>query len=312
MIPKIHEQESRRADGHHLLQLIGETSPYVALRDIFIDDAQVVATFRRDQQRYKESTTVSCSEASRTMAIHGCLAAAHANPVARKHYYLAVKGSIDWADGGLLPHSDELFLSGRVIGEVKKLVEAEVQCFTSRGELYATFQSHYLVVPEEDFFAKMGRSESASLGEERLDFNPYADPLRLEHIRYDGDKETVEATLGATTDADFRGHFDGCPLCPVAIVGGNLFAMIGHFPGVESYSIRRMSYVCRRATRPGERVRLVCEKTSASAYRLSTFDGQDKLVNRFDVLVEHGTEESVRESGIRTVTRATDSPTREE
>jgi hypothetical protein len=77
-----------------LFDLIGESAPYVEVYDVTVDNGVVYSSFRPEQQRYAETTLMSCSEGLRTMAVHGVLACAEANPIKSKHYYLATKADI--------------------------------------------------------------------------------------------------------------------------------------------------------------------------------------------------------------------------
>ena len=78
----------------NILELIGESAPYVEVYDVTVDNGVVYSRFRPEQQRYAETTLMSCSEGLRTMAVHGVLACAEANPIKSKHYYLATKADM--------------------------------------------------------------------------------------------------------------------------------------------------------------------------------------------------------------------------
>jgi hypothetical protein len=69
----------------NLFELIGETSPYVEVYDVAVDNGVVFSRFRPEQQRYAETTWMSCSEGLRTLAVHGVIACAAANPIKSKH-----------------------------------------------------------------------------------------------------------------------------------------------------------------------------------------------------------------------------------
>ncbi len=263
---------SARRDAAYLLELIGETRPYVSVEHIVADDERVFGICRRQQQRYRETNTLSTSETARIMAVQGCLAAAHRNPVRRKHYYLAVKGEYRWTPvEDLLSHSEEFLLAAWTEGEIsaRQMVTAVVECRTCHGQLYSTLRCRYLVLEEAAFFASMGGRSDTPLPQG----NPYRDPRRrLEGVRYSAGEARTEARLGRCTAADFAGHFDGCPLCPVSILGDNMVGLLEAFPDISDFYVQRLGFWCKGAVGVGESPRLSCLREGAMDFALVSED----------------------------------------
>lgn len=268
----VEHRSSVRRDANYLLDLIGETRPYVSVDHIVADDERVFGVCRREQVRYRETATLSTSEAARIMALQGSLAAAHRNPARRRHYYLAVKGEFLWTPmKDLLPHSEEFLLCAETEGDIsaRQMVTAIVECRTCHGQLYSTLRCRYLALEEEAFFAAMGgRCDTP-----RPRGNPYRNPRRhLEGMRYSAGEERTEAWLERCAAADFAGHFDGCPLCPVSILGDNMVALIEGYPDVGNYAVQRLGFWCKRAARAGENLRLACLRKGPADFSLAAED----------------------------------------
>ncbi|MFY2562906.1 hypothetical protein ACN469_35260 [Corallococcus terminator] len=268
----------------NLLELIGEAAPYVRAYDVVADNGVVHARFKPEQERYAETTLMSCSEALRSMGIHGTLVCAAANPRKVKHYYLATRAEVR-----VLPvqasHADVFHCEGRLVrmdsSQRFPVYTAAMTGFTSGGERYVDAEADYVAFDEQQFVSVKGADDTPMAAWTSGRPSPYerpVSPMRMEWVR---PGEALRATLGELRHEDFAGHFPLRALCPVSILGGHACTLPCHFPGFEAYQITRCLLTCRSASRPGEPVDLTCVAEGAGRFVVTALDARGKVLSTF-------------------------------
>ncbi|WP_408891377.1 hypothetical protein ACJ2CR_17435 [Myxococcus faecalis] len=230
--------------------------------------------FKPEQRRYSETTLLSLSETLRSMALHGALIAAAANPVKARHYYLGSR-----ADLRVFPveatQSKVFQCVGRLDGidrsNLFPIYKVSGTCLTDKGERYAEMDGALLVLTEEQFIGLKGADASARPTWFPGQPSPYADALRPRALEWLEPGRMLRTSLPGFPREDCAGHFDLRALCPMTLVLANACALVRHFPGYERYWISRCVFSCKDVVDPGQAQRLTC-----------VFDG----VGRFVITVE--------------------------
>lgn len=270
----------------NLFELIAESAPYVAVYDVAVDNGVVYSKFRPEQQRYAETTLMSGSEAMRTMAVHGVLACAAANPIKSKHYYLATK-----ADFQTFPVHATTANSFRCVGRVDRIDQSKrfpsyavtVTCSTDGGERYAVIELGYVGLNEEEFVKVKGADAAPAVAWVPGQPSPYEAPVRPMQIEWIRSGEELRATLEGFRREDFAGHFATRAMCPVSILGGNAHSLLRHFPGFEAYQITRCILTCKDASLPGELLQLHCVREQADHFIVNAYNDKGKLLSTFQI-----------------------------
>lgn len=270
----------------NLFELIGESAPYVEVYGLAVDNGVVFSQFRPEQQRYAETTLMSCSEGLRTMAVHGVLTCAAANPIKSKHYYLATQADIQ-----VFPVQATTAKSFRCMGRVDRIDQSKrfpsytvtVTCLTDKKERYAVTQVECVGLNEEQFVKLKGADTAPSVAWVPGQPSPYENPVRPMRIEWVRPGEELRTTLEGFRHEDFAGHFATRAICPVSILGGNACTLLRHFPGFEAYQITRCVLTCKQASLPGERLQLHCVREQAGHFRVTAHNDQGKLLSTFDM-----------------------------
>jgi hypothetical protein len=270
----------------NLFELIGESAPYVAVYDVAIDNGVVYSKFKPEQQRYAETTLMSCSEGFRTMGVHGVLACAVANPIKSKHYYLATKADIQ-----VFPVHATTTDFFRCVGRVDSVDRSKrfpfytetVTCFTDGGERYAVLEVVYASLNEEEFVKAKGADATSAVALVPGRPSPYADPVRPMPMEWIQPGEELRATLEGFRREDFAGHFGIRAMCPVSILGGNACSLLRHFPGFDAYQITRCVLTCKHAFLPGEPLHLRCVRKRADHFMVSAHDDSGRRLSTFHI-----------------------------
>ncbi len=269
-----------------LFELIGESAPYVEVYDVTIDNGVVYSKFKPEQQRYAETTLMSCSEGLRTMAIHGVLACAAANPIKSKHYYLATKADIQ-----VFPVHVTSVNSFRCVGRVDRIDQSKrfpfytvtVSCYTDGGERYAITEVECVGLNEEEFVNVKGADAAPAVVWCPSQPSPYKNPVRPMQIEWVRPGEELRTTLAGFRREDFAGHFATRAMCPVSILGGNACALLRHFPGFDAYQITRCVLTCKHASLPGASLQLNCVRQQADHFMVTAHDDKGKLLSTFHI-----------------------------
>ncbi|WNG27862.1 hypothetical protein F0U62_30515 [Cystobacter fuscus] len=279
-------EKPKRDSMENLLELIGESAPYVEVYDVTVDNGVVHSKFRPEQQRYAETTLMSCSEGLRTMAVHGVLACAAANPARSKHYYLATRADIQ-----VFPVHATTANSFRCVGRVNRIDQSKrfplytvtVTCFTEGGERYAVTEVECIGLNEEQFVKLKGADAAPAVALVPGQHSPYVDPVRPMRIDWTQPGEALRTTLDGFRHEDFAGHFAIRAMCPVSILGGNAFSLLRHFPGFDAYQITRCVLTCDRASLPGEPLHLSCVRERADHFVVTAHNSKGKLLSTFHI-----------------------------
>lgn len=269
-----------------LFDLIGESAPYVEVYDVTVDNGVVYSSFRPEQQRYAETTLMSCSEGLRTMAVHGVLACAAANPIKTKHYYLATKADIQVSSVHATTSS-----SFRCVGRVDQIDQSKrfpsytvtVTCFTEGGERYAVTRVECVGLNEEELVKLKGADASPAVALAPGQPSPYVNPVRPMQLEWIRSGEELRATLEGFRREDFAGHFAIRAMCPVSILGGNACSLLRHFPGFDAYQITRCVLTCKHASLPGEPLHLSCVREQAGHFMVTAHNDKGKLLSTFQI-----------------------------
>lgn len=270
----------------NLLELIGESAPYVEVYDVAVDEGVVSSKFRPEQQRYAETTLMACSEALRTLAVHGVLACAAANPIKARHYYLATR-----ADLQLFPVRTTTASSFHCVGRVDRIAPskrfsfytATVTCFTDGGERYAALEVECAALNEEQFVKLKGADAAPAVAPVPGQPSPYVNPVRPMRIEWLRPGQELRATLEGFRREDFAGHFDTRAMCPGSILGGNACALLRHFPGFEAYQVTRCVLSCKHALLPGEPLQLICVQEREDHFMVTAHNGKGKVLAAFQL-----------------------------
>ncbi|MFY2558066.1 hypothetical protein ACN469_10580 [Corallococcus terminator] len=270
----------------NLIDLIGESAPYVNAYDLNVVDGVLHGRFKPEQQRYSETTLLNCSEALRFSALHAVLTCAAANPVQAKRYYLAAK-----ADLQVFPVKATRTKSFRCEGRVTSIEEkqqlpyfkATATCFTEEGERYAVMHGECITLTEEKFVAIKGADEAPAKAWTPGQPNPHQNPVRPMKLDWVKPGEVLKAQLDGLTREDFAGHFDVRAICPLTILVGNAVSLVSHFPGFDVYRINRCMSSCKDVPFPGESVRLTCAAEAAGQFKITVENAQGKFLAAIQV-----------------------------
>lgn len=273
----------------HLFELIGESVPYVAVYDVAVDNGVVHSKFKPEQRHYAETTLMSCSEGIRTMAVHGVLACAVANPIKSRHYYLATK-----ADFQVFPVHATTTGFFRCVGRVGRIDQSKrfpfytetVTCFTEGGERYAVLEVEYAGLNEEEFVKAKGADATPAVALVAGQPSPYVEPVRPMQVEWIQAGEALRATLEGFHREDFAGHFAIRAMCPVSILGGNACSLLRHFPGLDAYQITRCVLTCKHASLPGEPLHLSCVRERADHFMVTAHNDSGRLLSTFHIDVQ--------------------------
>jgi hypothetical protein len=270
----------------HLFELIGESAPYVEVYDVAVDNGVVFSKFRPEQQRYAETTLMSCSEGLRSMAVTGVLACAAANPIKSRHYYLATKADIQ-----VFPVQATAAKSFRCMGRVDRIEQSKrfpsytvtVTCVTDKGERYAVTEVECVGLNEEQFVELKGADAAPAVEWVPGQPSPYENPVRPMQIEWIRPGEELRATLEGFRREDFAGHFARRAMGPASILGGNACTLLRHFPGFDAYQITRCVLACQRCLLPGEQLQLHCVREQADHFRITAHNDKGKVLSTFHI-----------------------------
>ncbi|NTX52236.1 hypothetical protein [Myxococcus sp. CA039A] len=268
----------------NLLDLIGESAPYVHVYDLVVDNGVLHSRFKPEQQRYGETTLMSCSEALRTLAVHGVLTCAAANPSQGRHYYLAARAELQ-----VFPIQATTSGSFHCVGRVERIEQrkqfpyfkATTTCFTEDGERYAVMDGECIALPEAAFVAIKGADASPVGVRAPGQPSPYRDPVRPMKLEWTKPGEVLRAELEGFPREDFVGHFDVRALCPLSLLAGNAFSLLRHFPGFDAYRISKCLATCKDVPLPGEPMLFNCIAEAAGQFKLTAENGQGKHLAAF-------------------------------
>jgi len=222
----------------------------------------------------------------RTLAVHGVLTCAAANPIKSRHYYLATK-----ADFQVFPVQATAASSFRCRGRVERIDQskrfpfytATVACITDKGERYASIELECVALNEEEFVELKGADTAPAVAWAPGQPSPYENPVRPMQIEWVRPGEELRTTLEGFRREDFAGHFARRAMCPVSILGGNAFTLLRHFPGFDAYQITRCVLSCQRCLLPGERLQLQCVREQADHFKITAHNDKGKVLSTFDI-----------------------------
>ncbi|AKF85175.1 hypothetical protein MFUL124B02_10205 [Myxococcus fulvus 124B02] len=267
-----------------LLELVGETAPYARAFDVTVKGDAVLGWYKPEQRRYSETTLMSFSETLRTMAFHGALVGAEANPVKERHYYLGSRAELRLFPVEA-PDAKAFQCVGRLDGidrsNLFPIYRVSGACLTDRGERYAELAGSLLVLTEEEFVGLKGADASPRPVWTPGQPSPYADPLRPMALEWKESGRMLQATFPALAREDFAGHFDIRPLCPLSLVSASACALVGHFPGYARFGIRRCELSCKDVVDAGQAQRLTCVFDGGGQFVISVESEEGQRLARF-------------------------------
>ncbi|MCK8500081.1 hypothetical protein [Myxococcus fulvus] len=271
-----------------LLELIGETAPYARAFDVTVKDDVVLGWFKPEQRRHSETTLLSLSETLRSMALHGALIGAAANPVKARHYYLGSRAELR-----VFPveatESEVFQCVGRLEGidrsNLFPLYRVSGMCLTDKGERYAELDGALLVLTEEEFVGLKGADASARPSWSPGQPSPYADPIRPMTLEWMEPGRMLRASLPGLPREDFAGHFDLRPLCPLTLTLANACSLVAHFPGHGRFWVSRCAISCKDVVDPGQAQRLTCVSDGAGRFVITVESDAGQRLGRFKLEV---------------------------
>eukprot|EP00611_Tribonema_gayanum_P027709 TRINITY_DN6928_c0_g2_i2.p1 TRINITY_DN6928_c0_g2~~TRINITY_DN6928_c0_g2_i2.p1 ORF type:complete len:360 (-),score=50.75 TRINITY_DN6928_c0_g2_i2:1051-2130(-) len=258
--------------GDALLRLIDVGFPYNKLEQLRRSDdgLSAFASVRRESDcSHEPFSPMTLAELARHSAILGSIAAAAANPLKSKHYYLATQGECELATPDKLaplPTDDSnhgmMHLQARMThpfsGSAATVI---IKSFLPDHRFYATTKVKYQVVEEMEFRKRhkahllpaqdWGTGSGAS---------PYCHPPEL--FDFTAPSSDVRTARLAFTDRDMAaGHFAELPVLPVAVMAQAAFSTLPlHGVDVEAVTLIKGKLVCARLLMLGETVQLVSHR----------------------------------------------------
>lgn len=214
-----------------LLSRICVRPPYLALASLRHHDEGTVSGFVRPEQPLgRERGPITGAEAGRHLAILGSCAAALANPRQERHYYLAVAAELRREledDVPVLP--GEALAALATCGHVGKRdarAHAVLEARVGDGSRVATVYSLSVTynVLTENVFGRLFRGRAIPEGPPAAT-SPYG-RLVTPPVRERGPASLVSAPERVAVE-QCRGHFEGYPALPVAVVMHKLAALAG-------------------------------------------------------------------------------------
>lgn len=284
------------------LPYIDVTPPYFALRDLSplphcaTGFPGVTGTFSREQVPPPQNANPFCgSELGRHAAILGSVAAAYANPVKAKHYYLALDAFVEF---GAFPHTmsrEELRAEARVTSaawEKKRRVGCEIDIFTMTPEdrFVGKMKVLYAVVTEQKLL-RMAKAEDPkrvldNAGWRPGEPSPYEDPIMLRMVRTHS-PELATAIISLHDRRSMAGHFTPSPIAaaPIAILSSNGIVLcrrlLGNQDAGKQWLDSRTRVQCRRLAVAGEMLEV-------KARKLVDGGGEDDFSHRVEFWDEEG------------------------
>lgn len=208
--------------ANDMLALIDINPPYFAFEEITQENDFLFANVPVQQPLGNEVGPISAAEASRHLAILGVCACALANPVQKRHYYLAYKGIYERIE----THSGESSskpLTGKAqcISVDRKKAEAITEIMDQNGDTIIRLHVFYHVILDTTF-ERLYKDHYVAAPDFKY-VNPYKikHPFKNEHF----DASLMTASMGAVPEFMCAGHFPHYPALPVAILVYNLFDM---------------------------------------------------------------------------------------
>lgn len=208
--------------ANEMLALIDINPPYFAFEEITQENDLLFANVPVQQPLGNELGPISAAEASRHLAILGVCSCALANPVQKRHYYLAYKGiyeRVETYSGE--PSSKPLTGKAKCISVDRKKAEAITEIMDQNGDTIIRLHVFYHVILDTTF-ERLYKDHYV----ETPDFK-YANPYKIKHPFKNEHFEAAQmtASMGAVPEFMCAGHFPHYPALPVAILVYNLFDM---------------------------------------------------------------------------------------
>lgn len=236
-----------------LVELIEVTEPYLALKNIKIDNQSVTASVTKELIDINETEGLTLAEAGRHIAILGSLATAHINPIKSKHYYLASAATIDRITDRAIKDIN-YHLRMEVVQFNRKKAIAKGYLSTTTGEIIYKGTITYSILPCE-LFERMFKNCKQETNKEFLP-NPYIKSVELFTMKLD--KNRSSATLGDIDEDNCLGHFDNYPALPVAQISQSLMTLAGKHHQLRNeihdtrYCVKRVEMKAERFVFAGE------------------------------------------------------------
>jgi len=211
----------------------------------------IACTFEREQAVHAECTFFSNAELGRHLAILGSLAAAAANPIKQRHYYLALRCRMQ--NAGITTATPCLCGEARVDSAnfARSRVTVDIAAHTPGGELYAKLRVTYAVLTEDvmDMVLEASAQSSEDFGTpwRAGTASPYIEPVVLENIVVRSSSQAC-ATVRLNRVAAMAGHFSGRPAAPIAILAANAGALVEKLVGAGFFAEEAVVACVRLAT----------------------------------------------------------------
>ena len=275
---------------------IDVTPPYFALRNLSplppsptTGLPAVTGTFTREQVPPPQNANPFCgSELGRHAAILGSVAAAYANPVKAKHYYLALDAVAEFV---AFPHPttttttttttsrEELRAEARVPSaawEKKRRVGCEIDIFTTTttpgdGLAVGKMKVLYAVVTEQTLL-RLAKTvdpkrvlDTTTAAWRPGEPSPYEDPIMLRMAKTHS-PELATAVISLHDRRSMAGHFSPSPVAaaPIAILSSNGIVLcrrlLGDPDAGKQWLDKRTRVQCRRLAVAGEMLEVRARK----------------------------------------------------
>jgi 3-hydroxymyristoyl/3-hydroxydecanoyl-(acyl carrier protein) dehydratase len=205
-------------------ELICVSRPYYALQDLVrLGPGEVQAKVPVQAPVGRQAAVISIGEVGRHLAILGSCGAATINPVARKHYYLAVHAHCDWLAPPVVAAAPAPVLVARARCEFveRRKIVAHTELAQECGQVVARLRVTYIMLSERAFAAVSGAPGPTI----PVQGNPYARALPFTDLTVKGDRASAALRIDS---ALCPGHFDGMPMLPVAVAISGLATLGEH------------------------------------------------------------------------------------
>ena len=290
--------ENKNLVHTNALPYIDVTPPYFALRDLSLlptssstDYPAVSATFSREQVPPPQNANSFCSsELARHTAILGSVAAAYANPVKAKHYYLALEALAKYL---YISTTQDLRAEAQIIQAEwrKRRVSCEVKLYTLKGIFAGSLNVTYAIVPEPQLL-KIIKPTNPDLvlgtAWQQGEPSPYMNPFMLRMVKTHS-PELATAVISLHDRRSMAGHFSPRGTAPIAILCSNGVLLCRRLleQGQGKRWLDKESLVrCHRLAAAGEMLEVRARKQDREGYthRVEFWDEEGKMLGTVDHL----------------------------
>ncbi|KAK9845443.1 hypothetical protein WJX81_006533 [Elliptochloris bilobata] len=281
-------------------ELANAHAPYMQMGSVTVGVGAAAGVFERESVLLSEKRSpMSTQELTRHAANLGMLAAATANPVHSRHFYLGFQGEHRLTATGAQQLADlsghkEVRMEAKVGVFGRGMASVKIQCFVE-GQAYGMFKVGYLVVPEADHRQKCARAllspaEAADYKEACASLvEPYKNVVRFDETSAPAaDVRKAKFTIGDPTRV--AGHFPDAPMTPASLLVGHGFETIALFADADmrlaaGYTVLSYKVGCKRMPWLNEQATVTTTRTGDESFRVEMSGAFGGKVLAFDVAI---------------------------